>query len=98
MDEILNVNMPEAMISGIGNLAKQRNCSVNTVVKLAVAKFLFDQTFQQPNIYPGETRINHGEKNSDDLLREIPLDRIVSVQYTLDDGRTIHVLRGSKRL
>ena len=92
MDSIVSVIMPEAMVSSIENLAKNKNCSKNTILKLAVAKFLFDQTLQTPKIFDKKIQVKQ-LKTSDDIANEIPLDKIISVQYTLDDGRVIHILR-----
>lgn len=82
------------MMIGIDNLSKIKNCSSNTIIKLAIAKFLFDQSSPEPEIYKNE--YNRIQKRSDDLFKEIPLDKIISVQYTLNDGRVIHVIRQSK--
>lgn len=82
------------MMTGIDNLSKTKNCSNNTIIKLAIAKFLFDQSSPEPEICKSE--YNRIQKRSDDLFEEIPLDKIISVQYTLNDGRVIHVIRQSK--
>ncbi len=90
----MNIVMPESMMASIDNLSKSKNCSSNTIVKLAVARFLFDQTLPIPEVY--ENKFKQLEAVSNDIIKEIPLDKIVSVQYTLDDGRVIHVKRQSK--
>ncbi len=94
MPSVMNVAMPEAMIESIENLAKVKNCSSNTVIKLAVAKFLFDQDLSTPETHNDETKINRTAP--EDVLREIPMEKIVAVHYTLDDGRVIHILRERK--
>jgi hypothetical protein len=35
-------------------------------------------------------------ENSSDGSYEIPLERIIAVRYTLDDGKIIHIMRGKK--
>ncbi len=87
--------MPESMIRCIDNLSRNKNCSKNTIIKLAVAKFLFNQDLPNPEISKNEHRGT--EVQSDDAIcEEIPIDKIVSVQYTLSDGRVIHIIRQSK--
>lgn len=95
MDKKALLTMPEAMLSAIGELASERNCSTETIMKLAVAKFLFDHTLQEPEMSNGGQISGLGGEKSLGMPSELPLDRIVSVQYTLDDGRIIHVLRQS---
>ena len=90
----MSITMPESMMIGIDNLSKIKNCSSNTIIKLAIAKFLFDQSSPEPKIY--KNGYNHIQKRSDNPFKEIPLDKIISVQYTLNDGRVIHVIRQSK--
>ena len=94
MDKIIGIKMPEAMVSAIEATSKGKNCSVNTVVKLAIAKFLFDQTLPEPEVSKTDTCAV--KEKMDDISNQLPLDRIVSVQYTLDDGRVIHIMRQSK--
>ncbi|MDE1830179.1 MAG: hypothetical protein KGI25_07635 [Thaumarchaeota archaeon] len=96
MDSIMNIIMPEAMISSVANLAKSSNCSNNAIVKLAIARFLFDQTLSVPNIFESKIEIKQLDKTSDDVTKEIPFDRIISVQYTLDDGKIIRIVRENK--
>lgn len=86
--------MPGSMISSIDNLSKIKNCSSNTIIKLAIAKFLFEHSSPEPEIY--KDKYNHSQKRSDNPFKEIPFDKIISVQYTLNDGRVIHVIRQSK--
>ena len=95
MDKIITMRMPEAMVSSIAHLSKDKNCSINTVIKLAIAKFLFDQTLPEPEICQTTAPVADSG-NLDDISNQLPLDRIVSVQYTLDDGRVIHIMRQSK--
>ena len=35
-------------------------------------------------------------KDSDNPCYNIPLERIIAVRYTLDDGKIIHIMRGKK--
>lgn len=90
----MSITIPESMAMCIDNLSRIKNCSSNTIIKLAIAKFLFDQSSPEPKIYKNEP--NSIQKQSDYISKEIPLDKIVSVQYTLNDGRVIHVIRQSK--
>ena len=96
MDSILSVIVPEAMIKSIESMSKNKNCSSNTVIKLAIAKFLFDQTLSTPEVCKDQKEQKQILTQSQDLSEEIPLDRIVAAQYTLDDGRVINVIRQSK--
>jgi hypothetical protein len=94
LDNVMSITIPESMITCINNMSRSKNCSSNTIVKLAIAKFLFDQSSSEPEVYKNEYR--HIQKQSDDPFKEIPLDKIVSVQYPLNDGRVIHITRKSK--
>lgn len=96
MDGIMSIIIPESMITSIENLSESKNCSQNTIIKLAVAKFLFDQALQTPEVFKNKKTTKESEKIQHDIVKEIPLDKIVSVQYTLDDGRIIHIIRQSK--
>jgi|SRR5579872_2708441 len=96
MPSIMNLAMPESMIKSIENMAKTKNCSSNTIVKLAVAKFLFNQTLLTPEIHKDKTNADKVARKPMDLSKEIPMEKIISVQYTLDDGRIIHILRERK--
>ncbi|MDE1861902.1 MAG: hypothetical protein KGI33_03210 [Thaumarchaeota archaeon] len=88
--------MPEAMMRSLQDLSKGKNCSSNTIIKLAIAKFLFDQTLKGPQAETLEFGDVPTDRSDDGLCEKIPLDRIVSVRYTLDDGRIIHVVRERK--
>ncbi|HKU32939.1 MAG TPA: hypothetical protein VJR22_03735 [Candidatus Nitrosotalea sp.] len=96
MRNILSVTMPEAMIKSIEDISEAKNCSSNTIIKLAVAKFLFDQTLLTPEIHKVDMNEVRTMSKSADVFEEIPLEKIISVQYTLDDGRVIHILRERK--
>ncbi|HJT10108.1 MAG TPA: hypothetical protein VJ771_04930 [Candidatus Nitrosotalea sp.] len=63
---------------------------------MAVAKFLFNQTLQTPDIHKDKDITDKSIHKSTDLSKEIPMEKIISVQYTLDDGRIIHILREKK--
>lgn len=97
MDIVTNLEIPESMSKGIDSLSKKKGCSSNTIIKLAIAKFLFDQTLPSPEVYRNNQSAESVPKQRE-LADEIPLERIISVQYTLDDGRTIHVIRQRKNL
>jgi hypothetical protein len=90
----MSITIPESMITCINNMSRSKNCSSNTIVKLAIAKFLFDQSIPEPEVCKKEYK--YIQKQSDDICNEISLDKIVSIQYTLDDGRVIHIMRQSK--
>lgn len=96
MDRLVSVIMPEAMTSAVEKLSNDKNCSKNTLIKLAVARFLFDQTYQKPEICPSNNHTKAHDTKVDKITKEIPLDRVVSVQYTMDDGRIIRIARLSK--
>ncbi|MFZ1077231.1 MAG: hypothetical protein WAN47_07360 [Nitrosotalea sp.] len=90
----MSITMPESMITCVDNLSRSKNCSSNTIIKLAIAKFLFDQSSTEPEIYKNEYK--YIKEQSDKIFKDVPLDKIVSVQYTLNDGRVIHIIRQSK--
>ena len=90
---MLNLIMSESMMKSIENMAKTKNCSSNTIVKLAVAKFLFNQTLQTPDIHKDKDGTDKSTYKPTDLSKEIPIEKIIAVRYTLDDGRIIHILR-----
>lgn len=90
----MSIVIPASMIMCVDNLSRSKNCSSNTIIKLAIAKLLFDQSSPEPEVYKNE--YEHIQKQSDDISKEIPLDKIVSIQYTLNDGRVIHIIRQSK--
>ena len=90
----MNITLPGSMITCVNNLSRSKNCSSNTIIKLAIAKFLFDQSSPEPEVYRNEYK--YIQKQSENIFKEIPLDEIVSVQYTLNDGRVIHIIRQSK--
>lgn len=94
LDKVMSITIPTSMIMCVDNLSKSNNCSRDTIIKLAIARFLFDQSSPEPEVYKNEYR--HMQKQSDDISKEIPLDKIVSIQYTLNDGRVIHIIRKSK--
>ena len=95
MDVSRSINMPEAMVRSVENITRIKNCTANTIIKLAIARFLFDQTIKAPEVCKNDV-----DKNSRSIDNEfcdtIPLERIVAVQYTLDDGRIIHIIREKK--
>ena len=95
---MMNLTIPESMMKSIENMAKTKNCSSNTIVKLAVAKFLFNQTLQTPDIHEDKNDTGKSIRKSTDLSKEIPMEKIIAVQYTLDDGRIIRILREKKTL
>jgi len=95
---MMNLTIPESMMKSIENMAKTKNFSSNTIVKLAVAKFLFNQTLQTPDIHEDKNDTGKSIRKSTDLSKEIPMEKIIAVQYTLDDGRIIRILREKKTL
>lgn len=86
--------MPESMLKCVERLSKAKNCSSSTLVKLAIAKFLFDQDLPKPEITKNEHKAIRIQSNN--ISEEIPIAKIVSVQYNLNDGRTIYIIRQSK--
>ena len=94
LTQTILISMPDAMIKAMVELCKQKKCTRNELVKTALSKMLFDES----NIDPASKSVQVTEKQNSEKNNtyEIPLDKVISVQYTLDDGKIIHVIRESK--
>lgn len=82
------------MIKAIVDSCKQKKCTRQEFIKTALSKMLFDES--NAEIVSKSVQILEKQDGEKDNTYEIPLDKVVSVQYTLDDGKIIHVVRESK--
>jgi hypothetical protein len=86
------------MIQGINKASKKEGCTSQDLIRTAISKMLFEQFKPAPESNTlTEKDIQVGPSgNSSDCNYEIPLERIIAVRYTLDDGKIIHIMRGKK--
>lgn len=82
------------MIKAIVGLCKQKKCTRQEFIKTALSRMLFDES--NTEAVSKSVQISEKQDGEKDNTYEIPLDKVVSVQYTLDDGKIIHVVRESK--
>jgi hypothetical protein len=88
--------MPHAMIQSINEVCKKTGYTRQELIRVSISKMLFEQFKPCPE---SDTEIaeqvhTNPQMNSENSDYDIPLDRIVSVRYTLDDGKIIHIMRG----
>ena len=86
------------MIQGIDKACKKDGCTSQEFIRIAISKMLFEQFKPAPESNILVTKeMNLGSSNdSDNPCYDIPLERIIAVRYTLDDGKIIHIMRGKK--
>ena len=82
------------MIKAIVGLCKQKKYTRQEFIKTALSKMLFDES--NADVVSNSVHISEKQDGEKGDMYEIPLDKVVSVQYTLDDGKIIHVVRESK--
>lgn len=98
MTDTITLDLPHAMIQSISKASKKEGCTSQELIRTAISKMLFEQFKPAPESNTLTTKdmcIKPGE-NSSDGSYEIPLERIIAVRYTLDDGKIIHIMRGKK--
>jgi hypothetical protein len=86
------------MIQGINKASKKEGCTSQDLIRTAISKMLFEQFKPAPEsntLTAKDIQIGPSENPSDGSY-EIPLERIIAVRYTLDDGKIIHIMRGKK--
>lgn len=98
MTDNITLDLPHAMIQGINKACKKEGCTDQEFIRTAISKMLFEQFKPAPEsntLFTKEISIGSSE-NSGEPCYEIPLERIIAVRYTLDDGKIIHIMRGKK--
>jgi len=87
------------MVQSINDVCKKGGYSRQELIRVAISKMLFEQFKSAPetNSIISEEKYSDMPTNSQNSDYEIPLDKIISVRYTLDDGKVIHIMRGKKQ-
>lgn len=83
------------MIQSINDVCKKGGYTRQELIRVAISKMLFEQFKSDPE--PNMSTTEQDSKlqiNSENSNYDIPLDRIISIRYTLDDGKVIHIMRG----
>lgn len=96
MSSVITINIPNAMLQSIDENCKMQKTTRQEMVRTAIARMLFEatQTEQHTVILPCKDA--QSQDSSENVTYEIPLDKIVSVQYTLNDGKIINIMREKK--
>lgn len=86
------------MIQSINKASKKEGYTSQEFIRTAISKMLFEQfkPIPESNILTTKDMSVRPSENSSDGSYEIPLERIIAVRYTLDDGKIIHIMRGKK--
>lgn len=86
------------MIQSISEVCKKEGCTRQELIRIAISKVLFEKCKSLPeaNMTIPEVHSN-SPTNLENSSYDIPLDKIISVRYTLDDGKVIHIMRGKKQ-
>ena len=84
------------MIQSISNVCKKEGCTRQELIRIAISRMLFEKSRSpsEDNISIPEEVDSNPHTNSENSSYDIPLDKIISVRYTLDDGKVIHIMRG----
>lgn len=85
-------------MQGINKICKKDGSTSQEFIRIAISKMLFEQFKSAPesNVLVTKEMGLGSSENLGDPCYEIPLERIVAVRYTLDDGKIIHIMRGKK--
>ena len=94
----ITLSLPHALIQGVNDACKKQGCTSQELIRIAISKMLFEEFKSAPetNAVITEDQSHQSYENTDSSDCEIPLDKIISVRYTLDDGKIIHIIRGKK--
>ena len=86
------------MIQSISDVCKKEGYTRQELIRTAISRMLFEKSKSQPepNMTITEERHSDPQTNLENSIHDIPLDKIISVRYTLDDGKVIHIMRGKK--
>lgn len=91
------LELPHALVQSINKACKKEGCTSQELIRVAISKMLFEQSRPSPDSEMLVKKTDLAPNNSvTDASYEIPLDRIIAVRYTLDDGKIIHIMRGKK--
>ncbi|MGB9124142.1 MAG: hypothetical protein WA833_07950 [Nitrosotalea sp.] len=99
MTDTIILNLPHAMVQSINDVCRKGGYSRQELIRVAISKMLFEQFKPAPesNSIISEEKYSNMQINAENSDYEIPLDKIISVRYTLDDGKVIHIMRGKKQ-
>lgn len=98
MTDTITLDLPHALVQSIIEASKKDGCTSQELIRTAISKMLFEQFKPAPesSIRTTKDMCIGPSENSVDGSYDIPLERIISVRYTLDDGKIIHIMRGKK--
>jgi hypothetical protein len=87
------------MIQSISDVCKKEGCTRQELIRNAISKMLFEKYKSTPdaNLSIPEEAGSNQQTSLENSNYDIPLDKIISVRYTLDDGKVIHIMRGKKQ-
>lgn len=99
MSDSIILSLPHAMIQSISDVCKKEGRTRQELIRIAISKMLFEKSksSSEDNMPSPEEAYSNPQTNSENSSYEIPLDKIISVRYTLDDGKVIHIMRGKKQ-
>jgi hypothetical protein len=98
LTDFITINLPDAMIQSMNELCQKEGLTNQEFIKAAISAMLFEQFKASPEISISINQENdfNSQKNVNIPNYEIPLDKVITVQYTLEDGKIIHIIRGKK--
>lgn len=96
MSNAITINLPDAMIQSIDENCKIQGITRQELIRIATAKMLFEENGSTTELHTIVLPDRSTQTNSESSTCEIPLDKIVSVQYTLNDGKIINIMREKK--
>lgn len=88
------------MIQSISDICKKEGCTRQELIRIAISRMLFEKSKLPPaaNLSIPEEAYSSPKTNLESSSCDIPLDKIISVRYTLDDGKVIHIMRGKNNI
>lgn len=84
------------MIQSIDEACKIQGVTRQELIRIATAKMLFEENTSPIESHTVVLPDRNTQTNSENSTCEIPLDKIISVQYTLNDGKVINIIREKK--
>ena len=84
------------MIQSIDEACKIQGITRQELIRIATAKTLFEENTSPIESHTIVLLDRNTQTNSENSTYEIPLDKIISVQYTLNDGKVINIIREKK--
>lgn len=87
------------MIQSISDVCKKEGYTRQELIRTAISQMLFEKSKSPPEVNTSilEEARSNPPTNLENSIQDIPLDKIISVRYTLDDGKVIHIMRGKKQ-